>query len=68
MPLTSPKLLARAGLLPANAVHDLDILREHNPLLFDFTLKRLLAWQGDAFSPKVFLTRRFFYDGRSDGK
>ncbi|WP_412478074.1 amidohydrolase family protein [Azonexus sp. IMCC34839] len=60
VPLTSSKALARAGLLPQASVHDLDILREHNPLLFDFTLKRLLAWQGHSFSPAVFQTRRFF--------
>jgi len=60
VPLTSPGALARAGLLPKGAVADLDILRQHNPLLFDFTLKRLLAWQGHSFSPAVFNTRRLF--------
>ena len=52
--------LARAGLLPKAAVHDLDILRQHNPLFFDFALKRLLRWQGHSFSPAVFATRRLF--------
>ena len=52
--------LARAGLLPKGAVNDLDILRQHNPLLFDFALKRLLHWQGHSFSPAVFNTRRLF--------
>lgn len=60
VPLTSTASLARAGLLPKAAVHDLDILRQHNPLLFDFTLKRLLNWQGHSFSPAVFNTRRLF--------
>lgn len=60
LPLTSPAALARAGLLPKAAVDDLDTLRQHNPLLFDFTLKRLLNWQGQAFSPAVFQTRRVF--------
>jgi mannonate dehydratase len=60
LPLTSPATLARAGLLPAGAVGDLEILRQHNPLLFDFSLKRLLAWQGHSFSPAVFHTRRVF--------
>ena len=60
LPLTSLSTLARAGLLPAGAVNDLDILRQHNPLLFDFSLKRLLAWQGHSFAPAVFHTRRVF--------
>ncbi len=60
LPLTSPAALARAGLLPPAAVGDLDLLRQHNPLLFDFVLKRLLSWQGHSFSPAVFNTRRLF--------
>ncbi len=60
LPLTSSAALARAGLLPRAAVADLDTLREHNPLLFDVVLKRLLSWQGQAFSPTVFDTRRIF--------
>lgn len=60
LPLTAPAKLAQAGLLPHEAVRDLDTLRQHNPLLFDFTLKRLLSWQGHSFSPAVFQTRRLF--------
>lgn len=60
LPLTSPAALSKAGLLPAGAVNDLEILRQHNPLLFDFSLKRLLNWQGHSFSPAVFHTRRLF--------
>lgn len=60
VPLTSTSALAKAGLLPKLAINDLDILRQHNPLLFDFTLKRLLNWQGHSFSPAVFNTRRIF--------
>lgn len=60
LPLTSTRSLARAGLLPRDAVRDLDLVREHNPLLFDFALKRLLSWQGHSFSPAVFHTRRLF--------
>lgn len=65
LPLISPATLARAGLLPKAAVADLDALREHNPLLFDFVLKRLLSWQGHSFSPAVFDTRRIFTVDRS---
>jgi hypothetical protein len=39
--------VARAGLL-------------HNPLLFDFALKRHLRSNGKALSRTVFETRRFF--------
>ncbi len=60
LPLLSSSTLARAGLLPRGAVTDLDALREHNPLLFDFVQKRLLSWQGHAFSAAVFDTRRIF--------
>lgn len=65
LPLISAAALARAGLLPPEAVGDLDVLREHNPLLFDFALKRLLNWQGHSFSPAVFNTRRIFTVDRS---
>ncbi|PKO33808.1 MAG: amidohydrolase [Betaproteobacteria bacterium HGW-Betaproteobacteria-7] len=65
LPLISSATLARAGLLPKDAVADLDALREHNPLLFDFVLKRLLNWQGHSFSPAVFNTRRIFTGHRS---
>ncbi|MDR1994771.1 amidohydrolase family protein [Azonexus sp.] len=60
LPLISPAALARQGLLPKAAVSDLDTLRQHNPLLFDFVHKRLLNWQGHSFSPAVFATRPFF--------
>ena len=60
LPLTSPAKLAEAGLLPRAAVADLETIREHNPLLFDFSLKRLLAWQGHSFPAAVFHTRRLF--------
>ena len=35
-------------------------LRAHNPLLFDFVLKRSLRANGRAFAASVFETRRFF--------
>lgn len=60
VPLTSTSALAKHNLLPKAAISDLDILRQHNPLLFDFVLKRLLNWQGHSFSPAVFDTRRLF--------
>ncbi|MDR1351336.1 MAG: amidohydrolase, partial [Zoogloeaceae bacterium] len=60
LPIVSPDALARAGLLPGEAVSDLKILREYNPLYFDLALKRHLNWQGNHFSPQVFATRSFF--------
>ena len=35
-------------------------IRPHNPLLFDFMLKRHLRWQGKALPKSVFETRAFF--------
>jgi mannonate dehydratase len=35
-------------------------IREHNPLLFDFVLKRHLHSGGKAFAKSVFETRPFF--------
>ncbi len=61
LPLIAPTTLAQAGLLPADAVSDLEKLREHNPLLFDLVLKRLLSWKGHRFAPAVFQTRSFFH-------
>lgn len=60
LPLVSLNALARGGVLPAAAVPDLQALRQHNPLLFDFALKRLLSWEGHSFPAAVFHTRPFF--------
>lgn len=64
LPLISTSAFVNAGMLPAEAVADLETLREHHPLLFDFALKRLLSWQSKAFSAQVFETRRFFEGGK----
>ncbi|MDR2450902.1 MAG: amidohydrolase family protein [Candidatus Accumulibacter sp.] len=60
LPLISPAALARDGLLPKEAVADLEKLREHNPLYFDLALKRNLSWRGKTFPARVFATRGFF--------
>ena len=65
VPLTSPASLAKAALLPSASVNDLELLRQHNPLLFDFTLKRLLSWQGSTFASTVFQTRHMFKASQS---
>lgn len=60
MPLYAPERLARAGLLDAADVAPLKRLRAHNPLLFEFVLKRTLR-DGSARLPAiVFESRRHF--------
>jgi mannonate dehydratase len=58
--LTRAPRLADAGLLDAAAVPVLAAIREHNPLLFDFVLKRSLAAGGRRWPAAVFETRRHF--------
>jgi len=65
MPLFSPRELVAAGLLDAGAVAVLNDLHTHNPLLFDFVLKRQLRWQGQRLADGIFHTRDFFLRSRS---
>lgn len=60
VPLILPKDFAARGLLPQAAVPVLEAIRQHNPLLFDFVLKRHLSWRGQRFAPEIFRTRAFF--------
>ncbi|HET9701987.1 MAG TPA: hypothetical protein VFP70_13780 [Burkholderiales bacterium] len=60
MPLYSARALAEDGLLDAAAVAPLGAIRRHNPLLFDFVLKRQLALGGRRLAAGIFETRRFF--------
>ena len=60
MPLYSPRHLVEAGLLDAAAEATLTSIRRHNPLLFDFVLKRHLRSGGHRLAQQVFETRRFF--------
>jgi uncharacterized protein len=60
MPLYSLNKIVEADMLDAAYVPTLRVLREHNPLLFDFVLKRTLALGTNTFSPTVFQTRRWF--------
>jgi mannonate dehydratase len=60
MPLFSTTDMMNKGLLDASAVPVLQEIRSHNPLLFDFALKRLLRLGEHQFPPSVFETRRFF--------
>ncbi len=60
MPLFSATDMANRGLLDPAAVPLLQEVRAHNPLLFDFALKRLLHSGQHQFPASVFETRRFF--------
>jgi len=60
VPLVWLNSLACRGLIDKQSVAGLKILRHHNPILFDFALKRLLVYQGQHFRPGVFETRRHF--------
>jgi mannonate dehydratase len=57
VPLISLKLLKEKQYITAEQVKVLAQLRQHNPLLFDFVLKRFLQVQGQRFSTAVFHTR-----------
>lgn len=60
MPIFSMDYLVSHGLLAAAAAPVLREVREYNPLLFDFALKRALRASGKALSRNVFETRKFF--------
>lgn len=64
MPLFSVKKFAAEGLLDPAAVSVIQELRDYNPLLFDFVLKRHLRLQTTEgikkFPPAIFTTRTFF--------
>jgi len=63
MPIFSVDYLVSLGLLDAAAAPVLKEIRAHNPLLFDFVLKRSLRRNGKGLAASVFQTRRFF-EGR----
>lgn len=60
MPIFSVEYIVSLGLLEAAAAPVIAEIRAHNPLLFDFVLKRSLRANGRAFAASVFQTRRFF--------
>jgi mannonate dehydratase len=60
MPLFAPAEFAKAGMLATEAVPVLDELHAHNPLLFDFVLKRHLKAGKLRVPAGIFETRRFF--------
>jgi uncharacterized protein len=60
MPVFSVDYLVSLGLLAPSAAPVLKEIRLHNPLLFDFVLKRALRSNGKALAASVFETREFF--------
>ena len=60
MPIFSVDYLVSLGLIAQSAAPVLKEIRQHNPLLYDFVLKRQLRSRGKAFAPGVFETRKFF--------
>ena len=50
--------MAGRGFLPPDAVPVLEAIQDHNPLMFDFVLKRTVRRNGARFSPRVFETER----------
>ena len=60
MPIYSVDYLVSLGLLDASAAPILTEIRRHNPLAFDFVLKRALRASGKRFAARIFQTRRFF--------
>lgn len=60
MPIVSNRALVARGFLDPEAAEVLKAIRSHNPLLFDFVLKRTLRSNGKGFAESVFETRGFF--------
>jgi mannonate dehydratase len=60
MPIFSVDYLVSLGLLQESFADVLREIRTHNPLLFDFVLKRALRSKGKALAASEFETRMFF--------
>jgi uncharacterized protein len=60
MPLTNINTLIANGWLAAEHQSFLVSLKQANPLIYDFALKRLLSINGQTFSTQVFETRPLF--------
>jgi mannonate dehydratase len=60
MPIFSVEYLTNIGLIDKKSGPLLTEIRQHNPLLFDFVLKRRLRSGGKSLTAGVFETRSFF--------
>ena len=59
-PLINTEALNKAGLLENEHVNFLQQLKQYNPLMFDFAVKRLIKFKGVSFANSVFETRHVF--------
>lgn len=60
LPLFSLNQMVRRGYVAEPQAQVLSAIRRHNPLLFDFVLKRTIRIGGKGFGPEPFQTRGFF--------
>jgi predicted TIM-barrel fold metal-dependent hydrolase len=60
LPLYSLQQLERGGFIRKDQSKILSAIRNYNPLLFDFVLKRTLSFDGNSFGTEPFQTRGFF--------
>ena len=67
MPLYSVNYMVELNFIESAMAPVLTDIRQHNPLLFDFVLKRNLRVGGRGFAPAVFETRAFFSSPRAGG-
>lgn len=67
LPLFSLKQIMRHGYITEGEAEVLSAIRHHNPLLFDFVLKRTLRIDKKAFGPEPFQTQAFFKPPASVG-
>ena len=68
LPIYLLKELVRAGLLKADEAEVLHAIRRHNPLLFDFVMKRSLTLHDNKFAASCFETRAFFDRGQQESR
>jgi uncharacterized protein len=59
-PLINTETLTKAGLLENEHISFLQQLKQYNPLMFDFAVKRLIKFNGVSFANSVFETRHVF--------
>lgn len=59
-PLFSMTTMVDRGYINEGEAKVIRAIRPHNPLLFDFVLKRTLRHAGKSFAPSIFQTRRIF--------
>jgi mannonate dehydratase len=64
LPIISLKQMVRHGYIAEPEAEVLSAVRYHNPILFDFVLKRTLRVDQKGFSTAPFQTREFFPAGK----